>query len=162
MTYHKRLVLAAVEREQPDAVVFLHSSYGWDLAPRVAFAMQAALISGIVGLDGGGYLVESCNGKMRRTVRPLTGRAVLTIQPGAFAVAPMQRLQRCALERMLLDRKVMQAFTAHWVGAPFAPSGEKIQPQAESGFEDGEMARLRPAARQIVAGDEYVPRLAGA
>ncbi|NTW53874.1 MAG: electron transfer flavoprotein subunit alpha/FixB family protein [Chlorobaculum sp.] len=90
MTYHKRFVLAAIEREQPDAVVFLHSSYGWDLAPRVAFAMQAALISGIVGLDGGGYLVESCNGKMRRTVRPLTGRAVLTIQPGAFAVAPMQ------------------------------------------------------------------------
>lgn len=87
---HKRLVLAAVEREQPDAVVFLHSSYGWDLAPRVAFAMKATQVSGVVGLDDGGYVVESCNGKMRRTVRPLTSRAVLTILPGAFAATPMQ------------------------------------------------------------------------
>ncbi|MBN1929304.1 MAG: electron transfer flavoprotein subunit alpha/FixB family protein [Chlorobiaceae bacterium] len=89
MTYNKHIVLAAVEREQPDAVVFLHSSFGWELAPRVAFAMQSAQLSGVVGLDDGGYVVESCNGKMRRTVRPLTGRAVLTIQPGAFAASPM-------------------------------------------------------------------------
>ena len=89
MTYSKRLVLAAVEREQPDAVVLLHSSFGWELAPRVAFAMQSAQLSGVVGLDDGGYVVESCNGKMRRTVKPLTSRAVLTIQPGAFAATPM-------------------------------------------------------------------------
>ncbi|RXK88086.1 electron transfer flavoprotein subunit alpha/FixB family protein [Chlorobaculum sp. 24CR] len=86
---HKRLVLDAIEREQPDAVVLLHSSYGWDLAPRLAAAMQSAQVSGVVGLDDGGYVVESCNGKMRRTVRPLTDFAVLTIQPGAFAAAPM-------------------------------------------------------------------------
>lgn len=84
-TFHKRLVLAAVERERPDAVVLLHSSLGWDIAPRVAFAMQVAQVSGVVGLDDGGYVVESCNGKMLRTVRPLTDFAVLTIQPGAFA-----------------------------------------------------------------------------
>jgi len=88
-TFHKRLVLAAVERERPDAVVFLHSSYGWDIAPRVAFAIQSAQVSGVVGLDDGGYVVESCNGKMLRTVTPLTDFAVLTIQPGAFAAAPM-------------------------------------------------------------------------
>jgi electron transfer flavoprotein alpha subunit len=88
-TYHKRLVLDAVEREQPDTVVFLHSSFGWELAPRVAFAMQVAQVSGVTGIDEGCYVVESCNGKMRRTVRPLTSRAVLTIQPGAFAAIPM-------------------------------------------------------------------------
>lgn len=88
-TFHKRLVLAAVERERPDAVVFLHSSYGWDIAPRVAFAIQSAQVSGVVGLDDGGYVVECCNGKMLRTVTPLTDFAVLTIQPGAFAAAPM-------------------------------------------------------------------------
>ncbi|HHE31167.1 MAG TPA: electron transfer flavoprotein subunit alpha/FixB family protein, partial [Chlorobaculum parvum] len=81
---HKRLVLAAVEREQPDAVVLLHSSYGWDMAPRLAAAMQSAQLSGVVGLDDDGYVVESCNGKMLRTVRPQTPVAVLTVQPGAF------------------------------------------------------------------------------
>ena len=89
MTYHKRLVLAAVEQEQPDAVALLHSSFGWELAPRLAFAMQAAQVSGVTGIDDGGFVVETCNGKMRRTVRPLTARAVLTIQPGAFVAAPM-------------------------------------------------------------------------
>ena len=29
---HKKIVLEAVKRENPDAIVFLHSSYGWDLA----------------------------------------------------------------------------------------------------------------------------------
>jgi electron transfer flavoprotein alpha subunit len=88
-TFHKRLVLAAIERERPDAVALLHSSYGWDIAPRLAAAMQSAQVSGVVGLDDGGYVVESCNGKMLRTVTPLTDFAVLTIQPGAFAAAPM-------------------------------------------------------------------------
>src|SRR5660398_231053 len=40
---HKQLVLEAVEKEKPDYVVFSHSSYGWDLAPRVASAMTAPL-----------------------------------------------------------------------------------------------------------------------
>ena len=88
-TFHKRLVLAAIERERPDAVALLHSSYGWDIAPRLAAAMQSAQVSGVVGLDNGGYVVECCNGKMLRTVTPLTDFAVLTIQPGAFAAAPM-------------------------------------------------------------------------
>src|ERR1039457_1042163 len=38
---HKMLILQVVEKEQPDAVVFLHSSSGWDLAPRVAANIKA-------------------------------------------------------------------------------------------------------------------------
>ena len=34
----------------------------------------------------GGYEIGCCNGKMRRTVKPVTARAVLTIQAGAFPV----------------------------------------------------------------------------
>ena len=30
---HKKLVLEAVAKENPDLIVFVHSSYGWDLAP---------------------------------------------------------------------------------------------------------------------------------
>jgi electron transfer flavoprotein alpha subunit len=85
---HKRLVLKAVEAEQPDMVVFMHSSYGWDLAPRVAAAMKAAQVSEVAAIEGDGFVVGCCNGKMRRTVRPLTFCFVLTLQPGAFS--PMQ------------------------------------------------------------------------
>ena len=87
---HKRLVLTAVDREQPDYVVFLHSSYGWDLAPRVAAALRAGQVSEIVALVDGGFEVGCCNAKMRRIVTPKTGRAVLTIQAGAFAAKPPQ------------------------------------------------------------------------
>jgi electron transfer flavoprotein alpha subunit len=81
---HKKLVLQAVAKENPDAVIFLHSSYGWDLAPRVAAALKVAQVSEVVGLAEGGYEVGCCNAKMRRTVKPATAKVVITIQAGAF------------------------------------------------------------------------------
>jgi electron transfer flavoprotein alpha subunit len=86
---HKLLILDAVQRENPDYVVFLHSSYGWDLAPRVAAALKSAQVSEVIGIEDGGFEVGCCNGKMRRSVRPTTQKGVLTIQAGAFqAVQP--------------------------------------------------------------------------
>ena len=86
---HKQLVLDAVAKENPDYVVFLHSSYGWDLAPRVAAKLKVAQVSEVIGLVDGGFEVGCCNAKMRRTVKPSTEKAVITIQAGAFpAVQP--------------------------------------------------------------------------
>lgn len=81
---HKKLVLEAVREENPDCIVFLHSSYGWDLAPRVAAALKAAQVSEVTAIDPGGFEVGCCNAKMRRTVKPSTSVTVLTIQAGAF------------------------------------------------------------------------------
>ena len=39
---HKQLLLDVIAKEQPDYVVFSHSSYGWDLAPRISLALGAA------------------------------------------------------------------------------------------------------------------------
>jgi len=83
---HKKLILDALQQENPDCVVFLHSSYGWDLAPRVAAALKAAQISEVVAIADNGFEVGCCNGKMRRTVKPATATTVLTIQAGAFPV----------------------------------------------------------------------------
>jgi electron transfer flavoprotein alpha subunit len=82
---HKELILAAVRHEQPDYIVFSHSSYGWDLAPRLAATLRIAQVSEVVALAAEGFEVGCCNAKMRRTVKPATARAVLTIQAGAFA-----------------------------------------------------------------------------
>jgi electron transfer flavoprotein alpha subunit len=81
---HKQLVLAVVEKENPDYIVFLHSSYGWDLAPRVAASLRIAQVSEIVDVTDGKFEVTLCNAKLRRTVKQKTGKAVLTIQAGAF------------------------------------------------------------------------------
>ena len=84
---HKRVILEAVRKENPDYVVFLHSSYGWDLAPRVAAALKIGQVSEVVGIVDGKFEVGICNAKLRRTVTPTAGRAVITIQSGAFSFA---------------------------------------------------------------------------
>jgi electron transfer flavoprotein alpha subunit len=81
---HKKIILEAVQKENPDYIVFQHSSYGWDLAPRVAAALKVAQVSEIVALADGGFEVGCCNAKMRRNVKPSTAKAVLTVQAGAF------------------------------------------------------------------------------
>jgi len=81
---HKKLVLEAVAKENPDYIVFVHSSYGWDLAPRVAAALKAGQVSEVVALAEGKFEVTCCNAKLRRSVAPRTAKTVVTIQAGAF------------------------------------------------------------------------------
>lgn len=83
---HKQLILDVVQKENPDYVVFMHSSYGWDLAPRVAARLKSAQVSEVIAVNNSAFEVGCCNAKMRRTVRPATAKAVLTIQAGAFPV----------------------------------------------------------------------------
>jgi electron transfer flavoprotein alpha subunit len=102
---HKQLVLETVQKEHPDYIVFVHSSYGWDLAPRVAAALKVAQISEIVGvMDGmeGKFEVSSCNSKMRRLLAPKTAQVVLTIQSGAFSPLDAARATP-QFERITLD-----------------------------------------------------------
>ncbi len=82
---HKQLILQVVEREQPDCIVLAHSSYGWDLAPRLAVALQAAQISEVVDFKDGEFVVPVCNSKMRRNLKGMTGKTVVTLQAGAFS-----------------------------------------------------------------------------
>ena len=82
---HKQLLLAAISQENPDYIVFTHTSYGWDLAPRVAAHLKVAQVSEVVGLADGGFEVGCCNAKMRRTVKPATAKAVVTVQAGGFS-----------------------------------------------------------------------------
>jgi electron transfer flavoprotein alpha subunit len=84
---HKQLVLDVVAKEQPDMVVFSHSSYGWDLGPRVAFALQAAQVSEVVDVVDGTMVVPVCNAKLRRDITTKTEKTVVTLQAGAFGLA---------------------------------------------------------------------------
>ncbi len=82
---HKRLLLDSIEKVKPDMVIFSHSSYGWDLAPRVAHALQAAQISEVVDVIDGLPVVPVCNSKLQRKVSAATEITVLTLQAGAFS-----------------------------------------------------------------------------
>jgi electron transfer flavoprotein alpha subunit len=84
---HKQLILDVVAKEQPQMVVLPHSSYGWDLAPRLAIALNAAQISEVVAVKDGNLIVPACNAKLRRQVKPATATSVVTLQTGAFTPA---------------------------------------------------------------------------
>ncbi len=81
---HKQLLLDVIAKEQPQMVVLPHSSYGWDLAPRIALALKAAQISEVVEIKDGNLVVPSCNAKLRREVQATTDISVVTLQGGAF------------------------------------------------------------------------------
>lgn len=84
---HKSLLLSVIEQEQPDHIVFSHSSYGWDLAPRIAYRLKAAQISEVVEVSDGSMVVPVCNAKLRRRVSVSTPVSVITLQAGAFGLS---------------------------------------------------------------------------
>ncbi|NLX17691.1 MAG: electron transfer flavoprotein subunit alpha/FixB family protein [Desulfobulbus sp.] len=84
---HKQLLLDVVAREQPAQIVFMHSSYGWDLAPRLAVALKAAQISEVIAVDTNGLpVIPVCNAKLRRSIQATTAQTIITIQAGAFSL----------------------------------------------------------------------------
>lgn len=87
---HKRVILDAVAKEQPDMIAFSHSSYGWDLAPRVAFALKTAQVSEVMAVVDGRLVVPVCNAKLRRNIACATKQIVVTLQAGAFSPAVVQ------------------------------------------------------------------------
>jgi electron transfer flavoprotein alpha subunit len=83
---HKQLLLDVIAKEQPEMVVFSHSSYGWDLAPRISLALKAAHVSEVVGIVDGVPVAPVCNAKLRREVKTNTAQTVITLQAGAFGL----------------------------------------------------------------------------
>lgn len=83
---HKKLLLDVIADEQPDMIVFSHSSYGWDLAPRIAVHLKAAQVSEVIGVDDGALVVPTCNAKLRRTLISNSSITVVTLQAGAFSL----------------------------------------------------------------------------
>ncbi|KJS03393.1 MAG: electron transfer flavoprotein subunit alpha [Desulfobulbaceae bacterium BRH_c16a] len=84
---HKQLLLEVVAKEQPEMIVFCHSSYGWDLAPRLAVSLKAAQISEVVAVEDGALVAPACNGKLRRTLKSKGKITIVTLQAGAFSLA---------------------------------------------------------------------------
>lgn len=83
---HLRLLLEVVGKENPELIVFGHTSYGWDLAPRLAVALKAGQVSEVVDWKDGTFVVPACNSKLRRSVK-VDGVTVVTLQSGAFSLA---------------------------------------------------------------------------
>jgi len=77
---------------RPAYVCAAHSSQGQDFAPVLAVKLGAACIGGVEDVlpsgPGVGFARPLYGGKIRAEVRPTSGTAVLTVQPGFFKFVP--------------------------------------------------------------------------
>ncbi|ATP41360.1 electron transfer flavoprotein subunit alpha [Solibacillus sp. R5-41] len=78
-------VLAVVEQEKPDAIVFGHTSLGKDLSPKIASRLKAGLVSDVTEIQGAGedvvFIRPIYSGKAFEKVKVKDGIIFATIRP---------------------------------------------------------------------------------
>ncbi len=82
-------IRAAVDASGADLVLISNTPSGWDVAPRIAAAMDAAFVSDAisVSLEGGSasFVRRVFNGKLDASISTTGDKVVATVQPGATA-----------------------------------------------------------------------------
>jgi len=86
---HHGAVKAAIAAVSPDVILLSNTPTGWDLAPRVAAALDAAFVSDCFNVEVEGselvFLRRFFNGKLDARLRPQGLPIVASMQPGATA-----------------------------------------------------------------------------
>jgi electron transfer flavoprotein alpha subunit len=109
---HVDLIHQAVEKSGCDCVVLPHSSYGWDLAPRLALSLKKPQVSEVTAIVDGDLEVNCLNGKMKRTVS-VDGGCVITVQAGAFACKEASsKPSVTALSSSTVSKSILEGYEA--------------------------------------------------
>ncbi|MGM9946374.1 MAG: electron transfer flavoprotein subunit alpha/FixB family protein [Lysinibacillus sp.] len=82
-------LMAVVEQEKPEAIVFGHTALGKDLAPKIASKLQSGLISDVTEIEGEGddalFIRPIYSGKAFEKVKVKDGVVFVTIRPNNIA-----------------------------------------------------------------------------
>jgi electron transfer flavoprotein alpha subunit len=83
-----KAVRAAVDASGASTVLFSNTPSGWDVAPRIAAALDAAFVSDAFDAKEGPVFVRRVfNGKLDAEIAPAGGKVVATVQPGAVSAS---------------------------------------------------------------------------
>lgn len=86
-------LLAVVEQENPDAIVFGHTALGKDLSPKVASRLQAGLVSDVTSIEGAGddatFVRPIYSGKAFEKVKVKDGVTIISIRPNN--ITPLEK-----------------------------------------------------------------------
>jgi electron transfer flavoprotein alpha subunit len=127
---YSRAVRAAVEATSAELVLVSNTPIGWDVAPRVAAALDAGFVSDVFQVDDeGGSLVfvrRIFNGKLDARVETSAERVVATVQPGA--VAPFEGTSEGSVKPLDVDlgelrAKFVEVKTAEAKGVDLTKAG---------------------------------------
>ena len=90
---YSQAILAVVEQESPEAIVFGHTSLGKDLSPKIASRLQSGLISDVTDIQGSGddtvFIRPIYSGKAFEKVKIKDGVIFATIRPNN--IAPLEK-----------------------------------------------------------------------
>ncbi|MEI4769357.1 electron transfer flavoprotein subunit alpha/FixB family protein [Psychrobacillus sp. FJAT-51614] len=82
-------LLAVVEQEKPEAIVFGHTALGKDLSPKIASKLQVGLVSDVTSIEGEGdsaiFVRPIYSGKAFEKVKVKEGIEFITIRPNNIA-----------------------------------------------------------------------------
>lgn len=82
-------LLAVIEQENPEAIVFGHTALGKDISPKIASKLQIGLVSDVTAIEGEGekavYIRPIYSGKAFEKVKVKDGIEFVTIRPNNIA-----------------------------------------------------------------------------
>jgi electron transfer flavoprotein alpha subunit len=82
---YAKAIRGAVDASGASTVLLSNTPTGWDVAPRVAAALDAAFVSDAFDFDGTAFVRRVFNGKLDAKVVANAPKTVVTVQPGAVA-----------------------------------------------------------------------------
>lgn len=86
---YSQAILAAVEQEKPEAIVFGHTSLGKDLSPKIASRLQSGLVSDVTEIEGAGdqvvFIRPIYSGKAFEKVKIKEDLIFATVRPNNIA-----------------------------------------------------------------------------
>lgn len=89
-------LMAVVEQESPEALVFGHTAVGKDLSPKIATKLQSGLISDVTAIEGEGddavFIRPIFSGKAFEKVKNKDGLLFFTVRPNN--IAPLAKEER--------------------------------------------------------------------
>ncbi|QDY46221.1 electron transfer flavoprotein alpha subunit apoprotein [Planococcus glaciei] len=89
-------LMAVVEQESPEALVFGHTAVGKDLSPKIATKLQSGLISDVTAIEGEGddavFVRPIFSGKAFEKVKNKDGLLFFTVRPNN--IAPLAKEER--------------------------------------------------------------------
>jgi electron transfer flavoprotein alpha/beta subunit len=120
-------IKAAVAASGADLVLISNTPSGWDVAPRIAAALDAGFVSDcfFIGIEGSGLAFKRrvFNGKLDATIRASSEKVVATVQPGA--TAPFSGSSSGSVEKLALNLDA-GALRSKFVGIPHTTAAVHI------------------------------------
>ncbi len=78
-------IRAGIDASGADVVLISNTPSGWDVAPRIAAALDVAFVSDAFDFQDGAYIRRIFNGKLDARVKVEGDKAIVSVQPGALA-----------------------------------------------------------------------------